>query len=176
MSVAVPAPERRHPWASAPLVWYRPSIRRLVWRLWAEACALVAIGGGCIGGLRIARVDFGSGWLALYAVGLACVTAGPWRLLVGLQRAARIERVLSVHPEGLRWEDGAVVAHHRWSEIDAIVVDDDHVAIVGGERRLVLPPEMDGIAAAELAKVLGDLRRKALLGLPLALALASDRA
>ena len=180
MSAEVPAwhgdvPLLRHAWTSPPVIWYRPSIRRLVWRLWAEACLWVAVGAACLGGLRVARVDFGSTWLPLYAVGLACVTAGPWRLLAGLQRAVRIERVLSVHPEGLRWEDGPIVAHYRWVEIDAITVDEGRVAIVGGHDRLTLPAEMDGISAADLARALADMRRKALLGLPVVLAVLPDR-
>ena len=164
------AGSRRHPWGTSPIIWYRPSIRKTVWRLWGLASMWVILGAAVLGALRIMRVDFGSAWLPLYALGIGLVTAGPLQLLLGLQRIVKIERVLSVHEEGLRWEDGAVVAHVSWSILESVDVTDEHIVIVHARGRVTLPLEMEGIAAQELARTLMDLRRKALMGLPLRLA------
>ncbi len=167
---------RRHPWGTSPIVWYRPSIRKVVWRLWGLASLWVSIGAVCLGMLRVMRVDFGSAWIALYAVGFAFVAAGPWQLFVGLQRTAQLEQVLSVHNEGVRWQDGAVVAHWAWDYLDAVEVADKNIALRHDSERLVLPGEMDGIEATALAAMLMDMRRKALLGLPVRPAVIPDRA
>jgi hypothetical protein len=86
---------------------------------------------------------------------------------VGLQRAVRIERVLSVHEEGVRWQDGATVALVSWDRLDAIEVVDEHVALSDGTMRVELPPDLEGISAPDLAAMLIDMRRKSLLGLPI---------
>lgn len=177
-SFAVPPPEanRRMPWGTSPIVWYRPSIRKDVWRLWALASLWVSLGAVCLGVLRVMRVDFGSWWLCLYAVGFAFVVAGPWQIFSGLQRVARTEQVLSVHDQGVRWQDGAVVAHWAWTDLDKVEVADKNIALCGEPGRLVLPGEMDGITAPVLAGLLMDMRRKALMGLPVRLTHIPDRA
>jgi len=168
-------PGRRQPWGTSPIVWFRPSISKVVWRLWGLACLWVSLGAVILGVLRVMRVDFGNGWLALYGVGLAFVAAGPWQLFVGLQRAVKIERVLSVHAEGVRWQDGAAVAHWAWVDLDDVEIDQRSIALRGGSMRLALPAEMDGVEPRELAAMLMDLRRKALMGLPIRVASIPDR-
>jgi hypothetical protein len=119
--------------------------------------------------LRVADVDFGSSWLVLYAVGIAFVIAGPWQLLVGIQRTVKVERVLSIHQEGVRWEDGAVVAHIGWDMLDDVEITDETLTLVAGTSRIELPSRLEGIEAPTLAKMLLDMRQKALLGLPVRL-------
>jgi hypothetical protein len=167
--------DRRFPWGRSPIVWFRPSIRKHVWRSWLWASLWVSLGAAILGALRVARVDFGSAWLPVYALGLGLVMAGPWQLLVGLSRLGRIERVLSVHEQGVRWEDGAVVAHITWRELDRIEIADDHLTLVTETARFALPPRFEDIEAAALAAMLGDMRRKALLGLPVKLTRVPDR-
>ncbi len=121
------------------------------------------------------RVDFGSAWLPLYIVGMGFVTAGPWQLLVGIQRTVKVERILSVHEEGVRWQDGAVVAHLRWVELEGVDVAPEHITLRGETTRVVLPNELDGIDPPSLAAMLMDMRRKALMGLPIRVSHIPDR-
>lgn len=137
-----------------------------MWRLWGWASLWVVGGSICLGALRVGGVDFGSGSLVLYAVGIALVTAGPWYLLVGLQRVSRVERVLSIHQEGLRWEDGDTIAYVRWDELDEILVEEDALTLVAGSRRVELPSPMEGIVGTTLQRLLIDMQRRALMGLP----------
>lgn len=167
--------DRRWPWGTSAIVWFRPSIRREVWRLWLWASLWVSLGAAILGGLRVARVDFGSAWIPVYALGLLLVMAGPWQLLVGLQRVVKVERVLSIHDQGVRWEDGAVVAHIAWAELDQVSIEDDHLVLIAGTTRVVLPPRFEDVEAASLAAMLQDMRRKALLGLPVRLTRIPDR-
>lgn len=146
-----------------------------MWRQWGLSSLWVAIGATCLGALRVMRVDFGSAWLPLYIVGMGFVTAGPWQLLVGIQRAVKVERILSVHEEGVRWEDGAVVAHLRWAELEGVDVEADHIALRGETTRVVVPHQLDGIDPSSLAAMLMDMRRKALMGLPVRLSHIPDR-
>lgn len=192
MSAALPAPApapgptatsaRPALWPSGPIVWYRPSIRRLVWRLWAFAALWVALGAACLGALRVMRVDFGSAWLPLYALGIGLVTAGPWQLFAGLSRAVRVERVLSVHDEGLRWQDGPSITQVAWSDLDEVALAPKTattaaaISIRAAHTQLEVPAELEGIAARDLAAMLMDMRKKALLGLPVRLTPLPDRA
>lgn len=166
--------------ASPALIWFRPSIRRAVWRLWRWAFLSVLLGAVCLGALVVAGIEFDSGrnrWLAyaLYAIGIGLVTAGPLRLLLGVQRVARVERVLSVHEDGLRWQDGDAIALMPWSRIEEIAIEDDAVVLATDRQRIVLPALMEGIETAALAAMLSDMRKKALLGVPVRLAIAADR-
>ena len=72
-------------------------------------------------------------------------------------------------------QDGAVVAHWAWTELDKVEIADKNIALCGEPGRLVLPGEMDGISAPVLARLLMDMRRKALMGLPVRLAHIPDR-
>lgn len=175
----------RGPGSRPALVWFRPSIRKVVWRLWRWAFLWVFLGGACLGAVHVAGLDSEGAptyaneprWLAyaLYAIGTALVTAGPLHLLVGVQRVARVERVLSVHEDGLRWQDGEVVAYLPWARIEAIGLEDGEIVIAVEPQRFVLPATMEGIEGPALAAMLNDMRRKALLGVPVRLAIPTDR-
>lgn len=170
----------RPPGSRPALVWFRPSIRRVVWRLWRWAFLWVFLGGTCLGAVHVAGLESDSGErrylaYALYAVGIALVTAGPLHLLVGVQRVARVERVLSVHEDGLRWQDGDAIVHLSWARIDAITLEGDDLVLASEQGRVALPAAMEGIAGADLAAMLSDMQKKALLGVPVRLAIPPDR-
>jgi len=170
----------RPPGSQPALIWFRPSIRRVVWRLWRWAFLWVFLGGTCLGAVHVAGLESDSGErrylaYALYAVGIALVTAGPLHLLVGVQRVARVERVLSVHEGGLRWQDGDAIVHVPWARLEAIEVSGGDLVLVTEHDRVALPAAMEGIAGSQLAAMLNDMRNKARLGVPVRLAIPSDR-
>lgn len=155
-----------------PLAWFRPAIRGLVVRAWAQAFGLVLLGAGVLGGLRVERIDFGSPWLALYIVGLLLVVSGPLWLATRLSRLMRQERCLSLERDALVWLEGD---HPRttipWIDIEGIELEGESLIIIMDRRRLELPARFEDIAPETLVSTLLDLRRRALMGLPMRIAL-----
>lgn len=150
-----------------PIAWFRPSIRRVVVRAWAQAAALVATGATILGLLRSAGVDFGNTWLFAWGIGLLLVGAGPIWLTTRLSRVMTRERVLSLHEDGVRWQDGdSAPDFWPWEHITTIEGGEEGLAMSGEERRLELPLAWEDATAAEVARLLQELRQKALLGLP----------
>ncbi len=151
-----------------PIAWFRPSIRRVVVRAWAQAAGFVALGATILGLLRSFGVDFGSTWLFAWGVGLLFVAAGPIWLTTRLSRAMTRERVLSMHEDGLRWQDGDE-APDFWPWDRVVEVSDGLETLVIGDgegRRLELPEAWEDASGQEVGRLLRELRQKALLGLP----------
>ena len=155
-----------------PLVWFRPTIRGLVVRAWAQAFGLVLLGAGVLGVLRVKQIDFGSPWLALYIVGLLLVVSGPLWLATRLSRLMRQERCLSLERDALVWLEGD---HPNttipWGDIEGIALEGENLVIIAGRRRFELPSHFEDITPETLVSTLLDLRRRALMGLPMRVAL-----
>jgi hypothetical protein len=154
--------------SAAPILWYRPSIRRAAFRTALVAAALTIGGGFILGALRVVNVDFGSPWLGVYIVGIALVAMGPLVLWRGHLRWLGQERVLTISQDGIRWQVGeAVPAFCAWVDLGALTIEDETLVLATASAdpwRLPLP--FEGIEARELVQLLGELRQKALLGLP----------
>jgi len=157
----------------APLLWFRPSIRRAAFRASGLAITLTLAGAFVLGALRLAGTDFGSPWLTGYALGLALVIAGPVVLLRRSFQLLGTERVLTIHRDGLRWQIGDHAPRFvPWESLGAMRIEGDALVLDVSERsedawRLPLP--FEGIRAERLVAVCAELRQKALLGLPLRL-------
>ncbi len=140
----------------------------MVVRAWAQAAGLVAVGATILGLLRSFGVDFGSTWLFAWGVGLLFVAAGPIWLTTRLSRTMTRERVLSMHEDGLRWQDGEA-APDFWPWERVVEVSDGAGALVLGDgdgKRLELPETWEDATSADVGKLVRELRQKALLGLP----------
>ncbi len=140
----------------------------MVVRAWAQAAGFVALGATILGLLRSFGVDFGSTWLFAWGVGLLFVAAGPIWLTTRLSRAMTRERVLSMHEDGLRWQDGDE-APDFWPWDRVVEVSDGLETLVIGDgegRRLELPEAWEDASGQEVGRLLRELRQKALLGLP----------
>jgi hypothetical protein len=159
--------------APPPILWFRPAIRRPVRRVWAQSAMLVLVGATILGLLRSFGVDFGNTWLFAWGVGLLFVMAGPIWLTTRLSRLLGVERVLSIHADGLRWQEGDHFAvHWPWEALRAISV----VEIPGTPTRLrleaeggapmMLPADFDDVRPAEVVALLLELQQKSQLGLP----------
>ncbi len=152
----------------APIAWFRPSVRRSLSIAWLQAVAFVLLGALVLGLLRVKRVDFGSPWLAAYILGMVAVMCGPLWLATRLQRILRVERVLVLGEDGVRWNVGdEVSASFRWEELERVELGDATIVIAGADRQLELPLPFDGVDGAELVSTICDLQRKKLLGVPL---------
>lgn len=151
----------------APIVWFRPSVRREVWRAWVIGFALIGVGATTLGALRVADVDFGSSWLPMWGAAILVVTAGPLVVFVRLQKALGVEKVLSVHADGLLWRDGEAQTFVAWGDLEGVEPDGLGVLLRGREAALRLPERFEGIDGARLVAMLEELQRKALLGVPL---------
>lgn len=148
------------------LVWYRPSIRRAAIRAVLVSMALTVSGSTILGALRVANVDFGSPWLAAYAVGITLVVAGPLRLWRRFLALMRIERVLTIHEDGVRWQVGdATPAFIAWDALEPLVIGPDGLVVAGGGLRWSVPLPLEGTPAEEVVALCRELRQKALLGL-----------
>ncbi|MCC6622117.1 MAG: hypothetical protein IT385_12715 [Deltaproteobacteria bacterium] len=151
----------------APILWFRPSIRRAAYRASGLAIALTVAGAFVLGGLRVADIDFGSPWLMVYAVGLGLVIAGPALLLRRSFAFLGHERVLTIHRDGLRWQVGErPPSFVSWEALGAMVIEDDALVIEAGREIWNLPLPFEGITAERLIGLCSELRQKALLGLP----------
>lgn len=158
-------------------MWFRPDIRRPVRRAWMTALAMV-IGAMGILAIPLAGVERSLaadvvGWV----LGGACLLSGPIYLMVRLQRILGPDIYLAVYPGGVVWRGGeaeerfvawehiAAIAPREAAEgvVEGIVIDDER-----GER-LVVGCAFTDIDSRTLARVLDELRTKALMGLPLRL-------
>lgn len=155
------------------LAWYRPTIRGLVVRAWAQAFVLVLMGATVLGLLRVERIDFGSPWLPVYGLGMLLVMSGPLWLASRLSRLMSHERCLLLERDALVWLEGELrVAQIPWDDIETVAVEGDSLVITSsqpGQPRLELPARFEDIAPEALATTLLDLRRRALMGLPMRL-------
>lgn len=129
--------------------------------------ALIGVGAATLGALRVADVDFGSAWLPAWWGAILLVTAGPLLVFVRLQKVLGTEKVLSVHGDGLRWQDGEARTFVAWGDLERVGCQGSGIVIVGREAVLPLPDRFEGIDGTHLATMLEDLQRKALLGVPL---------
>lgn len=155
-----------------PLAWFRPSIRGHVVRAWAQAFALVILGATALGILRVEDIDFGSPWLGLYIVGLLFVMSGPLWLATRLSRLMSHERCLSLERDALVWLEGDNPRTTiPWEDIEGIEIEGEHLVILTSGDRLELPARFDDISPETLASTLLDLRRRALMGLPMRVAI-----
>ncbi|MFO0747503.1 MAG: hypothetical protein U1F43_17830 [Myxococcota bacterium] len=155
----------------APILWFRPSIRRAAVRIALVAIVFTVSGAFILGALRVGGVDFGSPWLAAYVLGIGCVVTGPFVLLRGHMRLLGQERVLTISNDGLRWQVGdARPRFCAWSDIVSVsVVGAELVIGIGAaptDSTWRLPLPFEGIEGDELARLLRELQQKALLGLP----------
>ena len=159
--------------APPPILWFRPAIRRAVRRVWAQSALLVLIGATILGLLRSLGVDFGNSWLFAWGVGLLFVMAGPIWLTTRLSRLLGVERVLSIHADGLRWQEGENFAvHWPWEDLQTIAL----VETPGAPTRLrleanvghpmMLPADFDDVRPTEVLALLLELQQKHQLGLP----------
>jgi len=170
MSMATPEGSSNREPGRDLLAWYRPSIRGLVYRAWAQAFGFVMGGAIVLGGLRVERVDFGSPWLPVYIVGILLVMSGPLWLATRLARMMRGERVLTLRRDGLTWMEGdAVTMAFLWREIDRVELGEDMIVVQGEHSRLELPSQFEDISPSALVQVIQDLRRRSLLGMPMRL-------
>lgn len=148
-------------------MWYRPSIRRATVRAVVVAMVLLVLGALALGALRLMRVDFGSPWLAGYAVGIGLVVAGPlyvWRRSLVLMGQ---ERILTIHADGLRWRVGeATPAFVAWTRIDEVVIVEAQLVVKCADEVWRLPLPFEGVEDDAVVRTLSELRQKALLGLP----------
>jgi hypothetical protein len=122
-----------------------------------------------LGLLRVERVDFGSPWLAVYGVGILLVMAGPLWLATRLARALKLERVLTLHEDGLRWFEGeAIVCHLRWEETERFELTAEELIVVHEGGELKLPVGFDDVTPQEVVRNLEGMRRRKLLGIKVA--------
>ena len=153
------------------IAWFRPDVRRAVTRAWLRAFVLVVLAMLVLAlpmGLQTANEVLR---VACWVVGGAFLLSGPISLMVRLQRILGPEIILSVHQAGLRWQKGDEVREVPWARVERFTVDEGGAALrveveAPGEP-LVIDEVFTDLTLPELAAVLEDYWRKALMGLPL---------
>ncbi len=150
------------------LAWYRPTIRGKVVRAWAQAFGLVLLGATTLGLLRVKDVDFGNPWLAVYAAGMLLVLSGPLWLATRLSKLLGRERCLLFERAALVWLEGErSVRRIPWVDIATVAVRGESLVIHSDQQDLELPARFEDITPEALASAIMDLRRRALMGLPM---------
>lgn len=172
---AVAPPQPSSPGDPRILEWFRPDLRRRLYRAWGVGGLFVVIGALATGGVFThLGATFDPGVFGLLGAGLAFTVLGMAIMIVASMRVLGDERCLVVRSDGVRFdvrdEPGRVVA---WERIDSVSVDPDDGALciatdgADGARDLRIPLRFDDIDNAALAERLMATRRKALMGITL---------
>ena len=152
------------------LVWYRPSIRRQATQASVRAMLPIVVGALGIGALRVARVDFGNGWIVGYLAAIALVAMGPLYLITRFGELIGRERVFSIHMDGVRWLVGNnPPSFCSWADLGEPHLADGELVVPNADEPWRLPQPFEGITTDALVRQLLELRQKALLGLPIRL-------
>lgn len=151
------------------VAWFRPDVRRPITRAWIRAFLLV------VAAMLVLAIPLGQPSAAVravcWAIGGGFLLAGPLSLMVQLQRILGPEIILSVHQSGVRWQNGELVREIPWVRIERVEAEADgralRIVVEAPGAPLVIAHEFMDLTLPELALLLEDYWRKALMGLPL---------
>jgi hypothetical protein len=150
------------------VVWYRPDVRRAVWRAWSVAVVFVTFGVTCLLIPWLVH-EPGEGWrIAVRLLGGLSLASGPTYLVVRLQKVLGPEIYLAVHRNGVRWCDEQGFRDVPWERFGGAVATEDAVTVsVDEEPAVVIRDPMMGIDRPGLAALLTQYHRQVLMGVPL---------
>jgi hypothetical protein len=166
MDSASPAPE------GFVVEWFRPDLRRSLFRAWRYGASLVAVG-SLATGVVFTRLGTSVHWGAFTAlgVGLVLTIAGLVLMIGSSLRVIGVDTCLVVRSDGVRLDEGERPgALYAWERIDRVSVEAGTGALCidtdgEGPGRLRIDVRFADIDNDTLAQRLLDVRRKALMGL-----------
>jgi hypothetical protein len=166
----VPAagPDAASPGTGALIEWYRPDLRRRLYRAWLVGSGLVTAG-SLLGVMLYVSTEMSS--LARLAVTLLAVVSTASGPAVVLWKAFRVlsdETVLVLGSVGLSYTAGEAGFTVPWNDVDEVVYDaaaDALVVRAKGREHVVRRPRFVDVAPVELVERIRRVRRRALMGL-----------
>lgn len=152
--------------------WFRPDLRRTLYRAWRYGAGMVAFG-SLATGLVFTRLGTSTHWGAFgaLAVGLCTTVAGMLLMLFASLRALSHDTCLVVCSDGVRLDEGERQGRlMAWEDIDRVSVEPETGALRiesddADRAGLRLDLRFADIDNEALAQRLLDVRRKALMGI-----------